>query len=405
MGDSVPVKENVRSLVGRLKEVVRPAPYRLFLKVLDYAVTKQLSSPDGTVGYINLKESTYRGIVKETAVPYDLLLAFGFQPLIEVGDQKDQLVMYDLQSNRPALSAFHDYALSELAQTMCPSVNDLLSIDNIPLLVAHLGQNFFFRLQRLTLGTPLGMLPIMEEDICAASSCIDFITARLQVMVSGSPLHAQWIKLKKSAVTYATSMGSSMEFCQIGQLFYQVGSLLTTEINVILPSEVATVFVHLSNVVFMTGVAANDQQPVPNTMATYFDSCETLCMVCPTEKFQNSIDTVRACLMKTSDGPLSLTVLDEIAKATIWQTQNFIYHFDPASLSNAMESVHISLRYVSEVDGSLQARQTASLHTDEDGSTETVKLQEQSCPSVAIQSLREAMVLYQSMPYSSVYIS
>jgi hypothetical protein len=39
--------------------VVRPAPYRLFLKVLDYAVTKQLSSPDGTVGYINLSELRY----------------------------------------------------------------------------------------------------------------------------------------------------------------------------------------------------------------------------------------------------------------------------------------------------------------------------------------------------------
>ena len=40
----------------RLKEVVPPAPFRLFIKVLDCAVTTQLLNPDGTIGHINPSE-------------------------------------------------------------------------------------------------------------------------------------------------------------------------------------------------------------------------------------------------------------------------------------------------------------------------------------------------------------
>ena len=96
-----------------------------------------------------IEESTYRGIEKETAVVRDLVFALGYEPLTEVwiltsivliqcllyypvvlqaGELEGQLVMYDLQSSRPALSAFHDYASSELAETTCLSVKDLLSI-------------------------------------------------------------------------------------------------------------------------------------------------------------------------------------------------------------------------------------------------------------------------------------
>ena len=254
------------------------------------------------------------------------------------------------------------------------------------------------------------MLHIVEEEVNASSSCIDFITARLHVMVPGSPLHAQWNNLKKSAVTYTTSFGTSMEFRQIEQLFGQVGGQLAAEVNAILPSEVAAVFGRLFGVVLVAGVAATDQQPVPYTTAAYLDSCETLCVVCPTEEFQSSIDTVRACLMKTFDGPLSSDDLDEIAKTAIWQTQNFIYHFEPATLSHVMESVHIVLKDVptsedslSEKLSSLQTRQTVPLRTDEDGSTESVELQPQSCPPDVIQSLREAMVL-KPMPCSLMHV-
>lgn len=273
---------------------------------------------------------------------------------------------------------------------------------NIPLLVAHLGCNFYLRLQNLTLGTPIGMLHIVEEDVRAAALCVDFIIARLNVVVPGSQIHGLWNDLKKVAFRYVTSCGTNIENHHLQRLFSQLGGQLTSELSCLLPSEVADVFGQLFAIVLMAAVAACEQQPVPHATSAYFESCDLLCRVCPTEEFQASVDTVRERLTKSFGGTLSSDDLDEIAKTALWQAQNFIYHFEPETLSHAMESVHVGLKDVSmsgycDIDrSSFQAGEADSLPTGAEMSTGSVEFQQGSCQPSDVtdlnQSLREAMV-------------
>lgn len=263
------------------------------------------------------------------------------------------MVLSDLRGSRPYLEAFIELVTDELACTTCPNVEQLTGIGNachfinflelmgdiglvvsgrVTLLVAHLGCNYHLRFQFFLLTTHPEMMSVQQEDIFAASSCVEYLTSRLGVMLPGSNCRSSWNRLKQSAHKYVSSRCTSVSPLQLDDMFVENARQLATELALRVPWDVAEIFVHLFAFQRTAGIVGSGNLPFGDNMTNYLASSEMIGLVCPSDRFLGSIAFSRGLLMKSFDCALTAVEMHDLAQAVIWQTRNFIYHFEPDSL-------------------------------------------------------------------------
>jgi hypothetical protein len=309
-----------------LKESVAPAPFRLLVKVLKHAIVQQINFGDISTGHLKLKEFNFRAVDCQTSKCRELLTMLGFKPCTMEEGICHEMVLHDVRRNMPYLEAFRDFATEELARTTCPNVEELKNISSVPLLVAHLACNYHLRFQHFLLVTHEDLMPVLQEDIHTASECVEYLASRLGVMLPGSDCRSSWNSLKQLASNY-----QSMPVFQ-GELddrFVKNARELATELAMKLSWPVVDVFVRLFTFQRTAGIVGSGVMPEGDNLTNYLDSSEAIASLCPSDQFLNSVATCRGLMLKSFDCTLTPAEMYKLAQEVIWQTRNFIYHFQP----------------------------------------------------------------------------
>ena len=179
------------------------------------------------------------------------------------------------------------------------------------------------------LTTAPGMASILEEDVRSSVECIVYLCNRLHIMEPGTVCHSKWETLKTTALQ---GLFDPTLRPRLDKLFVESSRLVAAELVGRVTWPLARVFVYLFATHLTATLVHNGIQLDPNNVIQYLDSADVIATVCPTDKYLASIDKTRQLLMKVLDGNLTADEMAELKTATIWQTRNFIYHFQPDTL-------------------------------------------------------------------------
>ena len=198
------------------------------------------------------------------------------------------------------------------------------------MLIAHLACNYHLRFQHFLLITHEDMMPILQEDILAASDCVEFLASRLGVMLPGSDCRSSWNNLKQSAHKYQSM---PVFRAQLDDMFVENARKLAADLAMRFHWTVVEVFVHVFAFQRIAGIVGSGVIPQGDNLANYLESSEVIASVCPSDQFLSSVATCKGLLLKSFDCTLTPVEIYKLAQELIWQTRNFIYHFQPDSLS------------------------------------------------------------------------
>jgi hypothetical protein len=263
----------------RLKENTSPAPYRLFLKVVDDAVTKHLNGPDSEIGYLNPYEANFRAIEADTALAREVAYIIGYELLPQEFQQGYELAVLDISNNRPALEAFHELVTEELTRIPPPNITLLEEIDNVALLVAHLGSHYYLRLQHFVQTTPPGMAYILQEDVRSSVDCIVYLCNKLHINQPGTVCHSKWETLKTTALRGLFDVTLRP---RLNELFVESSRLLAAELAARVTWPIAQVYVFLFVVQLTATVVLQGNQIYSSSVLRYIESADVIAGVCPT---------------------------------------------------------------------------------------------------------------------------
>ncbi|XP_062505433.1 uncharacterized protein LOC134182100 isoform X2 [Corticium candelabrum] len=297
------------------------------------------------------------------------------------------MIMLGCRQSRPYLEVFDQLATEELACTTCPIVDNLLHISSVPLLVAHLACNYHLRFEHFLLTTHDDLMPVLQEDILAAADCVEYLTAKMGVMLDGSECRLSWNRLKQAA---QDCFIRRLSRDRLDDMFVDHARQLAAELYLTLPDDIAEIFVPLFSFQRTALIVGHGSLPVGDDVMNYLTSSEFVALVCPSDRFLSSIAVSKGLLMKSLDSTLTAVEMHDFAQVIIWQTRNFIYHFEPGMISVTGEPLPL-------MSLPAESNRVTSLFADTSNESEGERASEcidsaGSHPSASIPSIREAMV-------------
>ncbi|XP_062518416.1 uncharacterized protein LOC134193591 isoform X2 [Corticium candelabrum] len=325
-------KRTLEEYLVNVKEAVPPAPYRLFMKVLRAAVGTYLINRDVTTGTFDQREFNFTAVDHATSKVRELVDFLGFKAVTLENGLCQEMIIADHEVSRPCLVVFDELSTEELACTTCPNVDDLLHISSVPLLVAHLACNYHLRFEHFLLTTRDDLMPVLQEDILAAGQCVEHLTAKMGVMLEGSECRLSWNRLEQAA--QERFAGHSLND-QLENMFVEHAKQLLQEIRLKVPTVIAEILSKLFDLHRTASIVGHDKLLVGEDLSNYLDCSDFIGFVCPTDRFSSSIAVSKALLMKSLDSSLTAVEMRNVAQAVIWQTRNFIYHFEPDMIVSA----------------------------------------------------------------------
>ena len=285
--------------------------------------------------------------------------------------------MLNVANHRVALTAFHEIAKEELRATVCPGIEELTVLgevsdsqavgsqsldlnlfiysvsidclfisvclfsvicvlaDNIPLLVAHLAFNLHFRMSLLTFCTPPKSLDLLEEDIYAGMDCVEYLALRLDIMQPGD-CRSAWYTAKQIVKKYVSSRGRNQQgvLSDLNEVYCDVSRQMDLELSLRVSRELVAVFSYAYSIQQTARVCISGEMLSIENMSSYLDSCDAMHPDCMSERWKDNTDRVRHLLLKSFDEALSRDEILKVAEIAIWQSRNFIYHFQPQVIGN-----------------------------------------------------------------------
>ena len=176
------------------------------------------------------------------------------------------------------------------------------------------------------------MATLLEEDIVASIDCVDHLCGKLNIVQPGSLCYLKWQTLKESVMQIVKVVDTSSRR-QLEELFMETARAIAAELAGRVAWSVAQVYVYTFSVQLIANLSYRSAQPGADNAVRYMEGVDVIAKVCPTDRFVASTDRVRQLLMKSLDGDINGDDMRQLAAAALWQTRNFIYHFQPNTLS------------------------------------------------------------------------
>lgn len=318
-----------------MKQVVKPYPWRVFLKMLKQIANIHANAPHGTSVSINTCEMNFCAVDVETDLTHQLLAKMGYQVLPgerASGSLVHDIVMLNVGHNRDALRAFCHLAEEDIASSCCPGVEDLQEMDNIPLLVVHLAYNFHIRVTLTVCISSAQTLCILEEDIQAGLDCVEFLAKKLKLLQSdsaGNKNWSLWREIRQATVKCISSEKRRDLITELKPKLFEVANHFQFQLALQMNQSLAQLFNYVGIVQLTAGVCISGEMLVPDNIRRYIDFYDDMPRNCMSDRYVESVDKIRGLLLKSFDAPLTRLEVIQIGKTAIWQTRNFIYHFRP----------------------------------------------------------------------------
>jgi hypothetical protein len=327
--------QEMKDIVMSMKAVVAAYPFRVFLKIMNRVAANDIGYPDGTKDSLNHHEMNICAVDVDTELARQLFSKMGFVLHPGVTDVQYDLVMLNVADHRLALQAFHEISAKELQTTVCPGTEQFAGMDSIPLLVAHLAYNLHFRVSLFVFSTPAHSLDLLEEDICAGLDCVEYLSLRLDTMQS-CDCRSAWYTAKQMIKKYVSSRGRNQEsvVTELNSVYVDVSRQIDLELSLRVSQELLAVFTYAYFIQRMARICISKEMLDIEDIAHYLDSCDAMQPDCISERWRDNINRTRQLLLKSFDETLSTDEILKVAEMAVWQSRNFIYHFQHEAINN-----------------------------------------------------------------------
>ena len=246
--------------------------------------------------------------------------------------------------------------------------------DNVPLLIAQLAYNLHFRVFLLTFTASKDSLNLLREDIYAGMDCVEYLALHLDIMQTNGDCRAAWYKAKQTIQKYTLSANQGEHslylLSELSSIHGEVSQQMDFELTLRVSKEMVGVFSYpyFVQTLAQSGVSG-DTLNVDNVFQ-YLDNWDKMPPNCMSERWVEGVEKIRQLLFKSFDEPLAKEEALKVVEISIWQSRNFIDHFQPSAINE-----------VDSMVGQLLSLTRRTVKRREDGSFEVVNGSKESSSS------------------------
>jgi hypothetical protein len=234
--------------------------------------------------------------------------------------------MFNVNQHREQLAAFQQLAEEELASTSCPGIEQLQQIDSVPLWVAHLSYNYHVRVGLLIMTTSLQNLEVVAEDIHSGLECCEYIFAKLNIMAFDRRCRQHWHETKQAVISYMENQVPSF-IEELKGHFSEATSQVARELSRSVSQRLVAIFNYIYAVQLTAGICLSGGMLSAQNIARYLDSFDDMPGACMSQRYMESVEKIRAIMLRSFDMALPRVDVLKVGEIAVWQSRNFIYHF------------------------------------------------------------------------------
>eukprot|EP00118_Oscarella_pearsei_P011810 m.82090 g.82090 ORF g.82090 m.82090 type:complete len:606 (+) comp36281_c0_seq2:29-1846(+) len=311
------------SIKGRLPSQL----YRLLLKSTQTVVKNVFAALEGSESSsvaVNKREYILLASSMDTDEAYNLFRFVGYQ---EVAGMENSMVLMDPFEHVASLIQLNDLIQHTLESSRSSSVEQLRSLDNVGLLVAHLSYNYHLRLELYILVFSPEMFPVIEEDVHASIECIEYLFARLNMASQGDHLRQLWLQVRQLSEKRLSSSTPNAHIQELNEKIVETSRLIATELAQRVSFQVVNIFLFLHVLRLGVAVFSEGGLLVVENMEAYISSFYGMPPSSFTPRFTASVEEVSGLFFETKASSLPADRKHKLTAELIWQSFHFMDHY------------------------------------------------------------------------------
>ena len=174
--------------------------------------------------------------------------------------------------------------------------------------------------------TSVRTLELVIEDVHSGLECCEYLFSKLNIMVSGGSYRQQWHEAKQAIISYMDKRVPSFMEELKGRLS-EVTSQVAMELSRTLSLDLVAVFNYMYAVQLAAGICVGGEMLATGNISRYLDSFDDMPGACMSERYMESVEKIRSIMLRSFDVTLPRVDVLKIGEIAIWQSRNFIYHF------------------------------------------------------------------------------